>query len=114
MDRNRRIDTQSSLAKPIGPNRRKRPGTTLSTPIVRDKSLSPDRKSRTVKEMVDQRLRSRTKTSQLPNDAKKRTVTKQRRDTRTYRAVKNPPRSSKTTTKPKIIKRAQKSKRLLQ
>lgn len=106
VDRNRRIDTQSTLAKPITPSRVERPGTTLSTPIVRDKSLAPDRKSRTVKEMVDQRLRSRTKTSQLPDEAKKPTVRQQRSDVQTPRTVKNPPRSSKTITKPNIIERA--------
>jgi hypothetical protein len=105
-DRGRRNNPQNNLATPITPNRVERPSTTLATPSVRDKSLSPDRKSRTVKEMVDQRLRTRTKIPQVTDDGTSRTTTKDRPAARTARTVKNPPRSTNTTTKPRIIKRA--------
>lgn len=106
MDRARRQDTQSTLAKPISPNRVERPTTTLSTPIERDKSLSPDRKPRTVKEMVNERQQTRIKTPQTTDDGKATTVTRERPAAGKPRTIKNPPRSSETTKKPNMIEQA--------
>jgi hypothetical protein len=103
MDRDKRIDTQTTLTKPISPDRVERPGTTSSPSDVRDKSVTPDRKARTVKEMVDQRQRARTKIPEATDAGKSQQEAKERPAVRTPRTVKNSPRSSEKFQKPKMI-----------
>jgi len=105
VEREKRIDSQTSLAKPINPTRVERPGTTLSTPSVRDGSLSPDRNRRTVKEMVNRRLRPETKTPKVIDNERLRTLTNKQSKVRQPKTAKNPPRSSKSYSKPNIIER---------
>lgn len=104
--RERPIDSQTSLMKPVGPNRVERPGTTLSTPSVRDKSLSTEQQPRTVKEMVNRRLRSKTKSPTVIDDRRSRALTKKSPTVRKPKTIKNLPRSSKSNTKPDLIERA--------
>jgi len=112
VEREKRIDSESSLSKPIGPTRVERPGhpsTTLATPM-KDKSLSPDRKQRSVKEMVNNRLKSKPRApKKMVDDGLSRTLTKKRpvvSKSPGTKTIKSPPRSSKSYKKPNIIKRA--------
>ncbi len=100
VEREKRIDSQRSLASP---SRVERAGTTLSTPSVRDGSSSPDRNQRTVKEMVSRRLRSGTKIPKVIDNDRSRTLTNKHSNVRQPKTVKKPPRSSKSYSQPKII-----------
>jgi len=110
-DRDRRTDAEGSLSKPIGPARVERPGTpstTLATPI-RDNSVSPDRNQRSVKEMINNRLKSKNRVSKKIMDDKRPTIlTKKRPIVRkpATKTIKNQPRTSKSYTKPRIINKA--------
>jgi hypothetical protein len=106
VDRERRIDSQTSLAKPITPDRVERPRTTLSTPSVRDNSISTEQRRRTVKEMVNRRLRSQTKSPKVIDDRRTKALTKKSPTVREPKTVKVLPRSSKSNSKPNLIERA--------
>jgi hypothetical protein len=107
IDRGQRgSDSQSSLAKPQEPTRIERPGQTLSTPNIRDRSLAPDRKNRTVRDMVDQRLRDKATPTKRLDDGRLRTAPDKRPAVTKPRTMDNPPRQSKMSTKPGVIEKA--------
>ena len=112
IDRASRTDSQTSLTKPITPTRTERPGRpgqTLATPI-RGKSLSTPKNQRSIKEMVNNRLkaRSRTPIKVVDDGRSRRTLTKKRPivNKPAKKTIKSYPRSSTSTKNPRIINRA--------
>lgn len=107
IDRAQRVsDSNTSLAKPQGPTRVERPGQTLATPDVRDRSIAPDRKSRTVRDMVDQRLRDKTNPTKRLDEGRQRTAPDKRPLVTKPGTVDNQPRQSKRSTKSGVIEQA--------
>jgi hypothetical protein len=107
IDRGQRMtDSPSSLAKPQGPTRVERPGQTLSKPDVRNRTVTPDQRNRTVREMVDQRLRDKANpTKRLENERLRKSPDKRPVVTKPG-TNDNPPRQSKMSTKPGVIEKA--------
>jgi len=101
--REKRIDSQDALSRPLAPTRVDRSSPTYSTPAVKNQAVTT---KRSVREMVKTRLKAARSKPKLLNTGRTQKVLKKRPIVRTKPTVRQPQRTGKSSARPsRIIER---------